>query len=280
MKNSLINKALEKNTHAKTTRSELLEVKSLSVGYGQGDVLAELSFTQKGGSMCILGPNGCGKTTLLKAIAGLLPYRGEVSLNGEALSSMKRHVLAKKIALMSQISSVYFSYSVFETVMLGRYTHMKGLFTQPRKSDQDYAEHCLEIVGCKDIRDNQITALSGGQLQRVFLARTLAQEPSLILLDEPTNHLDLKHQLSLLSYLKEWAQEEGHMLLGVLHDINLAMQLTDHFLLMNQGKIVALGKSRELCGDTLNQIYGINVKEYMLNTLKLWETCTDSSFMN
>ena len=108
------------------------------------------------------------------------------------------------------MSTVYFSFSVYETVMMGRYQKLRrGLFASPSKEDKRYVEQYLQATGLESLRDRQISELSGGQLQRVFLARTLAQEPEIILLDEPTNHLDLKHQTELVAYLKNWSQEKG-----------------------------------------------------------------------
>jgi iron complex transport system ATP-binding protein len=172
----------------------MLTLKNVSAGYNGYDVISNINLSVgESENLCILGPNGCGKTTLIKTIAGIIPHKGIIKIDNLDLSSMKRTDVAKKIAVMSQISTIYFSYTVYETVLLGRYLHMKGrAFKEPSDKDKEYADKCLKAVDLLSLKNKQISTLSGGQLQRVYLARTLAQEPSIILLDEPTNHLDLK----------------------------------------------------------------------------------------
>jgi len=124
-----------------------------------------------------------------------------------------------------------------------------------------------------DLKNKQISTLSGGQLQRVYLARTLAQEPSIILLDEPTNHLDLKSQAELIDFLKLWSKQEGNTVIGVLHDLNLTMKLADNVLLLNNGTTAAYGKSDEVVSSKMiNEAYGMNVSEYMIDSLKYWQS--------
>ena len=122
------------------------------------------------------------------------------------------------------------------------------------------------------MRDRQISELSGGQLQRVFLARTLAQEPEIILLDEPTNHLDLKHQIELVTYLKKWSMETGRTVIGVLHDINLSLLLSDQLLFLKNGAEAAMGSAEAvLSKEFLREIYDMDVVSYMLDSLTRWE---------
>ena len=252
----------------------MLSLTNISLGYGNGDVVNDVSFTLNAGeNLSIIGPNGCGKTTLLKAIAGLLPFRGEVELGGKSTRKMKHKEIASKIAMLSQITGVYFTYSVFDTVMMGRYLHIKDkLLGIPSDDDKAHVRRCLETVDLWAEKDREITTLSGGQLQRVFLARTLAQEPEIILLDEPTNHLDLKYQVELIEYLRSWAAPGNRAVVGVLHDINLAMRLSDKLLIMKAGRIQALGKTDEIVtGALLRQTYGIDVAGYMRESMKVWE---------
>ena len=185
----------------------MLTLQNVSAGYNGIDVINNISLNVKEGeNLCIIGPNGCGKTTLIKAISGIIPHSGTIKIDGIDINKMKREQVAKKVAVMSQISTIYFSYTIYETVLLGRYLHMKGrTFKEPSFRDREYTDKCLKAVGLYNIKNKQISNLSGGQLQRVYLARTLAQEPSIILLDEPTNHLDLKHQTELIDFLKDWS---------------------------------------------------------------------------
>ncbi|HHV97605.1 MAG TPA: ABC transporter ATP-binding protein [Clostridiaceae bacterium] len=253
----------------------MLSIKGLFCGYNGVDVIKEVSLDINAGeNISIIGPNGSGKTTFLRAVAGLIPYKGSIKLDGKEIVQMKRKEIASKIAFMSQISTIYFSYTVFETVMLGRYLRMKGgVFSEPSKKDKEFVLKCLDAVNLTELKDRQITSLSGGQLQRVFIARTFAQEPEIILLDEPTNHLDLKHQIELVEYLKEWSQKGRRVVIGVFHDINLAMQFSDKILLFSDGQVAAYGDYRTILdGDLLKSIYSIDIKNYMLNSLRRWES--------
>jgi len=253
----------------------MLTVKNISAGYGGVDVVRDISFcVSNNENLSIIGPNGCGKTTLLRAIANILPYRGEIEIDGKSLRNMKHKEISRKIAMLSQMSGIYFQYSVYDTVMMGRYLHIKDkILGLPSKEDKDYVINCLEAVDLVNVADKAITELSGGQLQRVFLARTLAQSPEIILLDEPTNHLDLKYQIELVDYLKVWAAQNKRTVIGVMHDINLAIKLSDNILVMKNGEIKGIGKTDEIVSDTLlKEVYEIDVAGYMRDSLKRWET--------
>ena len=157
--------------------------------------------------------------------------------------------------------------------MMGRYQKLRrGLFASPSKEDKRYVEQYLQATGLESLRDRQISELSGGQLQRVFLARTLAQEPEIILLDEPTNHLDLKHQTELVAYLKNWSQEKGRTVIGVLHDINLSLMLSDQLLFLKNGSVAGMGSAHTVLTKAfLHEVYDMDVASYMLDSLKRWE---------
>lgn len=259
----------------------MLTLQNVSAGYSGIDVISNISLkVSEGENLCILGPNGCGKTTLIKTISGLIAHEGTIKIDGMKISDMNRKEIAKKIAVMSQISTIYFSYTVYETVLLGRYLHMKGrAFKEPSLKDREYAEKCLRAVGLSSLKSKQISTLSGGQLQRVYLARTLAQEPNIILLDEPTNHLDLKHQAELVDFLKDWSKEENHTVIGVFHDLNLAMKLADNILLLDKGKIAAYGKTNDVISSKLlSEVYEMDVAGYMIDSLKQWECIQDERY--
>jgi len=249
----------------------MLSLNNISAGYDGVDVIRNISFDVSG-CLSIIGPNGCGKTTLLKAIANTLQYKGRIEVQGKPFSSMKRREISLNIAMLSQQPSIYFSYSVYDTVMMGRYLHIRGRITStPTKVDKDVVIRSLEAVDLLEEKDKDITKLSGGQLQRVFLARALAQEPRVILLDEPTNHLDLKCQIEIISYLKKWAADGNRAIVGVLHDINLAMLLSDDMVVMKSGEIKANGKAEDIIADgLLDDVYEMDVAGYMRDSFKKW----------
>ncbi|MDR1773905.1 MAG: ABC transporter ATP-binding protein [Clostridioides sp.] len=251
----------------------MLKIKNLSAGYGDFQVLRNISFQiNKGENLSILGPNGCGKTTLLRSISNLVEFSGEVTLDDKSIKSMKRSEIASKIALMSQISTVYFPYTVFEIVMMGRYHKIKNsFFSSPSKTDKEFVEHCLEYTGLEDLRNRPINTLSGGQLQRVYLARTLAQDPQIILLDEPNNHMDIKHQIELLDYLRKFSEDKEHIIIGVFHDINLALSFTEKVMFLKDGDIRGFGNFKNIVsGEFLEGIYDLDVLSYMQKNDKIW----------
>ncbi|MBE5802032.1 MAG: ABC transporter ATP-binding protein [Clostridiales bacterium] len=251
----------------------MLSLHNICAGYGSTRVLHGITFDfLPGQNYCILGPNGCGKTTLIRAMAGLIPSEGEIILHGQSIRQMKRRQLAASMAVMSQATQIYFPYTVYDTVMLGRYQHMsRRLFSAPDAQDRQKVEECLEQVRLSDLRHKPIDQLSGGQRQRVFLAQALAQDPEIILLDEPTNHLDLRHQIELIDYLRRWSSDGQHTVIGVLHDVNLALQLTDHVLFMKDGQIVRHGLFHETADAAfLRQLYDADIAGFMQTSFDRW----------
>ena len=251
----------------------MLKLSNVSAGYNEIDVVKNVSFSvAENDSLSIIGPNGCGKTTLLRAILNILPFSGEILVDDVPISKMKHKEKSRKIAMLSQITGAYFSYSVYDTVMMGRYLHIKDkLLGLPSEKDKEVVQNCLKAVDLIKEANKPITELSGGQLQRVFLARTLAQEPQIILLDEPTNHLDLKFQIELIDYMKKWALDGGRTVVGVMHDINLAMKLSENIMIMKDGKAAAFGKTSEVVTDELlKNVFEIDVAEFMREALGKW----------
>lgn len=266
----------------------ILKSNDLICGYDQkpnkNPVLKSISFDiVEGSKVAILGANGSGKTTLLRAIAGILPYEGSLLLDDKEIRDYKRKEIARKLAIMTQVSQVYFSYTVAETVMLGRYLYTGNILGIPEKKDHEIVDMCLEKTGLSDLRDKQINELSGGQRQRVFLARTMAQQTPFLLLDEPTNHLDLKYQAELVSFINNWSTETTRLtdgrevkntLIGVFHDINMAISVCDTFIILKDGQIIKNASKSEILSDTdaLQTAYDINVKEYMQQNMRIWMT--------
>ncbi len=256
----------------------MLKISELRTGYGGNDIIKGVSFEVKQGeNLAVIGCNGCGKTTLLRAVGGILPYSGSVTLLGKEVSIIKKRELAKQVALLSQNTQMYFNYTVRETVEMGRFAH-SGDTLFGRKSDNDeQVQEALRLTGLADIEGRGVHTLSGGQLQRVFLAKILAQDPQVLLLDEPTNHLDLNYQLEIISFLKGWAKQKGRTIIGVLHDINLAMSFADNILLLSDGNIARFGScDYVLCSEELSAAYNVDVCAHMLDSFGRWQRIAEA----
>ena len=251
----------------------MLELKNVSCGYDKLDIIRNITFEAKRGEiLCIVGPNGCGKSTLLKAIGKLIEYKGNIVLDSNDIGNLTVKEFAKHIALMSQINNIYFPYTVYETVALGRYSYLKGALSSLSKEDKSIVIKSIKSVGLIELKDKLISELSGGQLQRVFLAKSFAQNPEVILLDEPTNHLDLKCQIEILEYLNFWAKENNKIVIGVLHDLNLVNLFSEKVVLLSQGEIIGKGSPKQVfLKDNFKKVYNIDVKNFMLNALKQWQ---------
>ncbi|OON99307.1 MAG: hypothetical protein ATN35_13320 [Epulopiscium sp. Nele67-Bin004] len=243
----------------------MLDVQNLTCGYGEKTVIKDVSFNlDTNQNLCILGLNGCGKSTLLKAINGTLDYSGSIKLFDNEISKIRPSELGQKIATLSQTSKVYFAYKVFDAVMLGRYTKLpKNVFTPISKEHEEYVMYCLDIVGITDLKDQNINTLSGGQMQKVLLARALAQEPQIILLDEPSNHLDIKSQMELFEFLESWTSDGKHNIIGVLHDIGLSLTFFDKCLLLKDGNTNFFGDTSEITTKLLENTYNFDVLGYI-----------------
>lgn len=251
----------------------MLELKNITCGYDKVEVLRNITFEAKRGEiLSIVGPNGCGKSTVLKAIGKLIEYKGNIILDSNNIESLNRKELAKNIALMTQTNNIYFPYTVYETVSLGRYAYLKGVLSSLTKEDEDVVMEAIKSVGLIELKDKLISELSGGQLQRVYLARAFAQNPQIILLDEPTNHLDLKCQVEMLEYLALWAKSNNKIVITVLHDLNLANLFSEKIVMLNNGEIIEKGIPKEVFSEEfLENVYNINVKEFMLKALEKWQ---------
>ncbi len=252
----------------------MIEVKNVYAGYDNKEVLKGISFTvDKGECLSVIGQNGCGKSTLLRVMSGIIDYRGEIIIDGVDLKMYKSKDLARKVCMLSQSTHIYFNYTVYDTVMMGRYPHQKGgVFGGISKEDRFAVEEALKVVDIYELKDDYIDELSGGQLQRVFLAKVIAQDPEILLLDEPTNHLDLNYQIELIKFLKRWGKEKGKTVVGVIHDLNLAMELSKKTLLISSGKVVAHGENLDVFTSTaFKGIYNTEVVDFMVNSFKKWE---------
>ena len=196
--------------------------------------------------VAILGPNGCGKSTLLRLLAGITkPLSGRAEVDGEEVSTLDARSRARKIALVQQESELLFPLRVWEYVLQGRYPHGKRLRFE---SEEDclLAGNALAQVGAEALRDRWMDQISGGEKQRVILARALAQQPSLLLLDEPTQHLDIGGKVELVRRLRRLADERSYTVLVVTHELNLAAEFCDTIVLLHKGKCLRVGTPGEV----------------------------------
>ena len=251
----------------------MLNLETVSVAYDGRDVVKDVSLcVHAGESLAIIGSNGSGKTSLLSAMANLIPFRGEICLDGQSIRAMPRLALARCIAMLGQVAEVYFSYSVFDAVLMGRYPHReRGLLGRYSEADRAATADCIRMVGLSGLESRSVATLSGGERQRVFLAQVFAQDPAIILLDEPTNHLDLTYQIELIDYLNHWRGQNSRAVVGVLHDVNLAMRLSDRLLLLKDGAIFADAKADEaVAAGLFDAVFDTDVGQYMQASLMRW----------
>lgn len=244
---------------------QMLKVEQLSGGYARELIVKNVSFQVGEGELFgVLGPNGSGKTTLLKMISGILPFRqGRITIKGQSIKSYTMKELAKMIAVLSQHSSQAFSYTVKETVSLGRYAHQDGWFRSWSVEDERIVQEAMGQTGIASFQHKSIQDLSGGERQRVFLAQALVQEPEILLLDEPTNHLDLSYQKELLDLLKKWTGEKGLTVVSIFHDLNLASLYCDRLLLLENGGVHSNDIPNEVVKvEKIKEVYHTDVEKH------------------
>jgi iron complex transport system ATP-binding protein len=238
-----------------------IESRNLSFAYQDRAVLQRLSLSVARGEMVgILGPNGSGKTTLLKLLSGILFGKGEVKLNGKSIERYGRRELSKLFAVVPQESRVNFPYTVVEIVMMGRACHHSA-FALEGKEDLDVARTSMKLTDSLSLSGRYLHELSGGEKQRVMIARALAQEPEVLLLDEPSAFLDLKHQVQVFELLRRLNSECGLTIVAALHDLNLAALFFPRLVMLCEGQIHRDGTPTEVLTEkTIEEVYGIRVR--------------------
>ena len=234
----------------------ILSIRSLSVVYGDTFALNDIDLDVSRGIISIIGPNGAGKTTLLRAIAGLVPLRsGTIEILGRPADKWPRRELAKRLAVVPQRENVNFPMTVSETVLSGRAPHL-GLIRFETERDIEIAHDVMKITDIYSLRDRHLGEISGGELQRVFIARALCQQPDILLLDEPTSALDPASQLMVMELMEGLRRERGMTILMVSHDLNIAAMYAQEFILLKDGSITAKGGVQDvLRADMLSSAY-------------------------
>ncbi|MEJ5200971.1 MAG: ABC transporter ATP-binding protein [Anaerolineales bacterium] len=240
----------------------MLKIRSLSVQYGERPVLREVSLDLKRGEvLALIGPNGSGKSTLVRAVSGVIPVaHGYIRVDGQDVTHLSPMQRARKIAVVPQAISLPPAFTVWQTVLMGRTPYLNFL-GQLSQRDKEIVNQALTRVQALHLAQRQVGDLSGGEAQRILLARALAQSTPILLMDEPTAHLDLKYQVSMLHMIRELAHHDGLAILLVLHDLNLAAEYADRLALLAEGQITAIGSAGEvLVADLISPTYGLPVQ--------------------
>jgi len=238
-----------------------ITTKNLSHSFGEDLVLKNVSFqVPKQDFFIIIGPNGSGKTTLMKIISGILkPRNGELKIQNRSIDQYHRKALARTIAFVPQMTFADFPFTVTEIVLMGRSPYL-GILGLEEEKDMEIARQAIAFTGLENLAHRKLDQLSGGEQQRVFIARAICQEPDIILLDEPTASLDLAYQVRIMDLMEQLKNEKGITVVMVSHDVNLAAMYADHLLLLHKGQVLCQGLPDEVITfQTLEAAYGCTI---------------------
>jgi len=250
----------------------MLNLQGITVDYGEKRILDDVSFSLESGHwLMIAGPNGAGKSTIVRALSQGCPYKGKILLDGEDTAKMKAAALARRLGVLSQSHEVTYSFTVREVVALGRYPYSKSVFCSEPADNASKIEAALKATGLTELADRSVLTLSGGELQRTFLAQLFAQDPKIIVLDEPTNNLDLVYQKQVFELIEHWVKDGDRAVISVVHDLSLARLYGTDAILLDHGKIVANGTPDNVISDKyLTHVYSMDVVGYMQTILSTW----------
>ena len=236
-----------------------IKVKDIVFRYKSDPVLKNVCLDIKDEFLCIVGPNGAGKSTLIKCIARLLKYKGEIILDNEKeLKKLKRIELSKRISYLPQkVSTSFGSITALDVVIMGRYPHRQWHWIAS-KEEIEKALEVMKMLNIEHLATRPINEMSGGQQQKVFIAKALAQETDIILLDEPTSNLDIRHQIEVMETLSNLVKEKELCVIAVIHDLNLASRYADKIVILKDGQIVGAGKPEEvITPENIRKVYGV-----------------------
>lgn len=240
----------------------MLSCRQLDVSIAGIQVARGLDLELQAGQLWgLLGPNGIGKTTLLKCLAGLIrPNGGEIRLDGRDLAGLSRGEIARRLGMLQQHTVYLFDSSALEIALTGRHPHLRG-WRRETAEDIACAERALRMVDLDGFAARGVTSLSGGEARRLAFAALLVQDPGVLLLDEPTNHLDLRHQMRIMESAAGLVAGERRTALAALHDVNLAARFCSHVLMLFGGGDWQAGPTREILGaGVLERLYGCEVE--------------------
>ncbi|MDP6501521.1 MAG: ABC transporter ATP-binding protein [Dehalococcoidales bacterium] len=235
-----------------------LEVENLNLAYGRNVVMKDLNFQVSPGEMVgLIGPNGTGKSTIIKAMSHVIrPHSGKILLDGKNIAEIPGSELARLIGVVPQMPLLPSTFTVFEIVLMGRNPHL-GLFQYESARDMDITWQAMEKTATQSLAERRVGELSGGEIQRIVIARVLTQQPKSILLDEPTANLDINHQVEILDLIKGLCREANLSVVITLHDLNLAAQYCDRLILINKGRVHAQGTPGQVISSSnIGEVYG------------------------
>ena len=235
---------------------------SIRQGYGNNVVIDGISFElEKGSLISVLGPNGSGKSTLIRTVCGMMkPWSGSLSVDGKDISDMEPKELSRNLGYVPQRYMQTDYLKVFDAVLIGRAPYMSWSYS---KDDFEHAENAMVRMDVMDLADRYVNDLSGGQLQKIIIARALAQDPNYFILDEPTSALDLKNQMVALRTVKDIVSERRSGALVALHDLNLAMRFSDETIMLKDGRVYAMGRPEDvITEESIRDVYGVSSEVY------------------
>ncbi|MDD7738644.1 MAG: ABC transporter ATP-binding protein [Fusicatenibacter sp.] len=235
-----------------------LKVKDLQYGVVDLNILNGIDAVVDNGEFVgMIGPNGCGKSTMLKCVyRALTPDGGDIELDGRSIRAFSNRELAREMSVMIQENHVEFDMTVMDMVLLGRYAHKK-VFSGTDQNDREIAREALSKVGMLEYEERSFLHLSGGEKQRILIARALAQKANFIVLDEPTNHLDIKYQYQIMNVLTK----EDVTVFSSVHDLNIAAQYCDKIILLYKGKVVDYGTPEDVITEqNIRDYFGVNAQ--------------------
>lgn len=230
----------------------IIQVRDLTAYYEKRQALQNISFdVEKGQILGVIGPNGAGKTTLIRTLSGVIhPSQGEILVHGKSLQQLSPIERARLLAVVPQARSLPPAFTAWETVLIGRTPYLNW-FGQTSNIDEDDARLAMQQTDTLELADRFVGDLSGGEQQRLLLARALAQRAPILLLDEPITHLDLQYQVHFLDLVKKLVKEQNLTAVVALHDLNMVARFTDATLLLVKGEQKAFGKTSSVLKDKL-----------------------------
>jgi iron complex transport system ATP-binding protein len=236
-----------------------IEVNNISFGYSDSLILHNLECRfESGGFYAVIGPNGSGKSTFVRLLSRLLiPDSGQISLNGQKLKNYSRRFLARHVGYVPQSGESAGTATVFDTILLGRKPHLNW---GPGRKDIRLTEEIIHEFSLEHLALRLTSELSGGELQRVHIARALVQQPDVLILDEPTSSLDLKHQIEVMKLLKSISQKKITVIVAI-HDLNLALRYAQQFVLLKNGRIISMGDETIISEQNLKTLYDVDVQK-------------------